>query len=223
MTAGSAVASTIDVTVYPSGTNLSAPILWDGTPADGVQGSYPTGWWSGSFAANGTGYSKYGFSATQLENILGFDPTIGDLVSNSYYTKTNRTTESAGDWFLQIYTTPQTSGDYGSWYHDILNAEPYLANNLNAPTGQWNEWQTGSGPNQLTFGINGNQNGAYGDPTLSSVRTNSAYDTQTIAWLSLATATKWQSGFTGQVDGLSFTVTVPSSLGGGTRHREREL
>ena len=64
--------------------------------------------------------------------MLGYIPTIGEIQSVSYYTKTSHA-EASGDWFLQIYTVKQASGNYGSWYHDIINAEPYLANKLERP------------------------------------------------------------------------------------------
>jgi hypothetical protein len=199
-------AEVISLTVNPNST-----YLWDGAPAVGVPGDYPDDdWGSGSFQANGVSYSKYGISGTQLQQMLGYWPTIGELQSISYYTKNSLASESAGDWFAHIYTVKQASGNYGSWYHDILNAEPYLANDMSAPQNTWTQWQTAAGTNQLTFGINSNSLGAYGDPVLADVTGNALYNNQQILVLGLATGTAWANGFSGKVDGLSFTLANPS-------------
>jgi hypothetical protein len=216
MTAGPVAADEVlNLTLNPNDYFDAAGVS---SAAVGVTGDYPAGFGPGSFQASGVGYVKYGLSGSILQSELGFLPTIGEIESMSYYTKnsTGGYVESNGDWFLQIYTNKQSSGNYGSFYHDIMNAEPYLANNLNAPLNTWNQWQTGSGANQLTFGINSNQLGANGDPTLSQVTGDSAYSSQTIEVIGLATGSGWASGFNGEVNGLSMTFRDPSNGGADT-------
>jgi hypothetical protein len=195
-----AQAAVYSVTEYPFDYSPS-----DGGPAVGVQGDYPTGWGSGSFAASGLGVSKY---YVPLQQILDYTPTIGELDSISFWTKSSNVL-SAGDWFVQMYTVKQT-GDPGSWYGYRINAEPYLANNISETSNTWTQWQTGSGSNQLTFAVNGN--GAYGDPVLSQLSSGQAGvpANRQIEYFDIATGTPWATGFTGEVDGLSVTFANPN-------------
>ena len=67
----SASVNTYSVTVYPNSSLATSPVgLSDGASAVGVSGSYPAGFGSGCFQANGTGYSKYGFDAPTLDALL---------------------------------------------------------------------------------------------------------------------------------------------------------
>lgn len=179
----------------------------------GVQGDSPTGWGSGSWQANGSKVTEYYFSPNMLFNK---NITIGDIQSISFWTKKGTThIESAPDWFFTIYTTPFA----GSWYGYRIIAEPYFSENLNDPANEWNLWSSDRGNNWLRFfvsGISGKSvyNGAYTDPHLDAFKlrpsarsTGATMADEPIQSFRMSTASGWANGFTGQLDGLTITLT----------------
>lgn len=184
-----------------------------GSLVNSVFGDYPDGWGTGSWAAGGTGVVEVYFTP---EMLFGKPVKIGDIKSVSFYTKkgsTHTNPDSAGDWFFTIYTTPFAGG----WYGFRISAEPYFSENLTDPANQWNRWSSDQGSNWLRFYVSGMSGastgyfGSYTDLHLEDFK-NQVIDgrkmaDQTIEYFRMATATAWASGFTGQLDGLTITLT----------------
>ena len=207
-----------NITVHP-GDNLdpdtSAPL--------GVQGDHAPGFGSGSFQANGSTKTGNVFSAAQLFG-TGSTVTLGDLESFSYWTKQVVPDSGAPvNWFVQIYTAPDGTGDDASWYGRRLNFEPYFSQNRSEPDNTWVKWSTDGSTNKLrVFDANRGAAqaiyGTYADPFLSDLTGGtinwndyySGYVDQTfdyrnekIAYVALSTGSDWADGFTGQLDGFS--------------------
>jgi len=200
-----ATTSYADFVVLPQQIPINPPI--------GVEGDYPSGWGTGSWQANGSTVTEVYFTPNLL---FGRDITLGQIKSISFWTKKDKThTESAPDWFFTIYTTPFA----GSWYGYRIIAEPYFSENLNDPANQWNLWSSERGNNWLRFFVSGKSgssvsNGSYSDPhfedfkLLSSERSTGAkMADEPILYFRISTGNPWANGFTGQVDGLTITLT----------------
>ena len=192
---GAAGATTYNYTVTPDMTGSNFPVS--------VPGDYPTSWGASSWKANGEEYTKLYMTP---ENIFGNSITIADLSSVTYWTKKSTLhSEDAGDWFFQIYTKPYDGSPGSSWYGNRINAEPYFSKNLNAPAGQWNQWQTGAGDNQLRFfDSSTGYFGSYTDDVWADFKTSFA--SHEILYLVIGTGTPWGENFFGQLDGLSMTA-----------------
>ena len=190
------IAAASSLTFYPNDINGGADTI-------GIFGDYPsTEWATGSWKANGVSYSKIYMTPSQL---FGRDVAIGELAYISYYTKKDTThTDSAPDWFFQMYTKPYTGSPGSSWYGNRINSEPYFSENLNDPANTWNKWQTDDGEdNRLRFfDSSAGYFGGYTDPFLSDLTSNSDYSNQELLYIVVGTGTGWAQGFEGQLDGL---------------------
>jgi hypothetical protein len=85
------------------------------------------------------------------------------------------------DFYIAIYTAPDSVDDEASWYGYRLIAEPYYSINLNETVNVWNEWNTAAGTNQLRFFDSAKIAGLYGfygGPTLQDLQAS------TINWYS---------------------------------------
>lgn len=203
----------------PSTTNLvvtPTTNVFDSNNVVGVVGDSAPGFSYGSLASNGSDKTDMYFTPQML---FGHDITLGDISSISYWTKkgTDHVTSPA-DWYLNIYTKPY-DGDRSSatWYGDRIGTEPYFSVNLNDPANTWNMWSTGGAINQLRFfestaGAPGATFGSYTDPTWADFvagnsLANQPYATRSVLFFSPQTASASAEGFTGQIDGLTVTLT----------------
>jgi LPXTG-site transpeptidase (sortase) family protein len=170
----------------------------------------------------------YTYWSSGWKNNLGTF-TVDDIKSISYHTN-KPGSENDEDFYLLIYTEPDGNDDQASWYGYRLNAEPYFSNNLNAPSNQWNEWNTNGGTNQLTFFDSAKLNGAYGfygQPDLQDIQGGTInwhdYDTayvdqdidygaETVKGIALSTGSGWSGTFDGYIDAFKITLTDGTSL-----------
>lgn len=212
--------TTTNLTLYPNYPGLQ------GAGPVGIDGDSPAGWENGSWRANvATGaVSPNHFTSINLlpMDLFGRDDVrVDELASVSYYTKKAGAAGSV-DWFFQFYTKPYAGSPGAAWYGHRINAEPYFSQSLNAPAGQWNQWQTDNGPdNRIRFyDSSNNYFGGYSDPFLDSLagmtypipawNLNSAYNDlgpQEIMYFNLGLGTAWAGGFLGQIDGIRIELT----------------
>jgi hypothetical protein len=166
----------------------------------------------GSWQANATVAGQKSEYYVSPQSLFGRDVNIGEISSISYFTKKNTThTVNAADWFLNIYTKPDTNLPvHGSWYGNRIGSEPYFSQNLLDPSNTWNQWVTPEGQNnRLRFfdSTNNQYFGSYTDGFLSDLIANAAYKNQKILLFSVQTGSAWANGFTGLVDGLTIELT----------------
>lgn len=178
----------------------------------GVPGDSAPGFASGSLASDGSGKTFIGLTPQEL---FGRSVALADISSMSYWTKKATTHEvSAGDWYLNIYTNP-FEGDVSSssWYGERIGTEPYFSAGINDPANTWNEWSTGGTSNQLRFfESTKGYFGSYTDPDWSTFVDGTGlagerYAAQTVNLVTVQTGSAWADRFTGQVDGLTITLT----------------
>lgn len=154
------------------------------------------------------------------------DVTVDDLTHVSYHTK--KETETSGsvpyNVYLQIYTE-QDGTDDGSWYGSRITAEPYFAQDLDAPGGEWIKWSTSDGDNQLTFFDDAYVGyGFYGgQPTLQELQAGSIdwnsrksgapstdidYGQETIRFITLQTGSGYPESFTAFLDTVEIGIST---------------
>jgi len=219
-TATAASAAGNNITYFPGDgiTSTTAPL--------GVAGDAAPGFGTGSFAANGATKSAIQFTPQQL---FGRNITVDEIASMSYYTKQDgpfTTSPTYVNWYLELYTTPDGNDD-DAWYGRRLNMEPYFTPSPDAPAGEWAQWSTDAGDNQLRVfdanrGASGPVFGTYQDPfwndiTAGAVDWNSFsglydntpvdYRNETVWFWGISTGSGWANGFTGQVDGVRIELT----------------
>ncbi len=178
-------------------------VMMDGAPAFGT----------GSFKSDGVAKTDMYFYP-ENPTMFGHSVKISDIESISYWTKKGTThAVNLVDWAGLIYTKPY-AGDVSSatWYGDRIGFEPYFAMNMNDPAGQWNQWSTDPGDNQLkiyesTAGAPGATFGSYTDPDFATFKTSNSlsgqpYANHEVFAFSIQTGSGTASGFMGQVDGL---------------------
>jgi len=191
---------------------------------------------TGAWQANGTAASQYYLYASpaiggnsSTEQGLG-QLTISSLSSLSFSTF-NTAAGALPDWYLIIYTAPQSGGE-ASWYGNRLILEPYVGNNLtpaSTAANQWNTFSTVAGVNQLTINdsvLAGNL-GFYNQPTLANIQsgpitwstltsggssTPISYGSQNIEGIVLCTGSAWAAGFTGLVDDVNINSTTQGNV-----------
>ena len=204
--AGSTTYSTIsvgpDTTGWYDAAGLTSTVIggYDGT--------------QNSLAASGTGKNQLYIDGVTLFGSSGL--TIGDIDSISYSTKKSGGASSP-DWFIQIYTDPYSGSPGSSWYGNRIQAEPYLASNLDAPGGQWNDWTINSGTNSLNWGdsSNGDFGAGLGDwATLKDTSVldgSGTYGEAGVLFFTFGTGSGWANGFDGQIGPI--TVTFNNGTG----------
>lgn len=208
-------AGTTAVAAGPTTTNVTVvpPFM---PPAVGVAGDFAPGYGNGSIAGDGIAKSELYLTPAAL---FGRDVTLSEITSMSYWTKkTGDHVTVPADWFLALYTKPY-AGDASTptWYGDRIGTEPYFSDNLVETAGAWNQWVTSGTPNKLRFfestaGAPGANFGSYTDPDWATFVAANALSglprgTQQVLFFSVQTGSAWAAGFTGQVDGLSITLT----------------
>ncbi len=180
--------------------------------ADGLT-STVTGGYDGtqnSLAASGTGKNQ--FYITGEDMFGGSGLTIGDINSISYSTKKSGDAGSP-DWFMQIYTNPYSGSPGSSWYGNRIQAEPYLASNLDAPGGQWNDWTTASGTNSLNWGDSSQGDFGAGLGSLDTLKSASVldgsgtYGDAGVLFFTFGTGSGWSNEFDGQIGPITVTFT----------------
>ncbi|MDP1571920.1 MAG: hypothetical protein Q8L86_18130 [Vicinamibacterales bacterium] len=191
-----------------------------GNQVVGVAGDSAPGFSFGSFASNGVLKTDMYFPP---EMIFGREVTVGEVASMSYWTKKGTThAVDPKDWYLILYTKPYAGQLGGGWYGVRLGLEPYYAMNMADPAGEWNQWSTSAGANQLrAYESTYNYFGSYSDPsweTLQGMMSKSgsrgpgvAYAEQRILAFSIHTASNW-SDFVGQLDGFEIHLNDGSSV-----------
>ena len=165
-----------------------------------------------SLVPSGAGKNQFYMLADFLRSDGGA-PKLSDIESITYDSrKVGESFTGAVDWFVQIYTVPY-AGSPGSWYGHRIQAEPYLANNYNAPLG-WNTWSTAPGPNQLSWGDSslnnfddnlGDWNGFLNTQLVGG--STETYGDQNILYFTFGTASNWASGFTGELAPIKINWT----------------
>lgn len=121
---------------------------------------------------------------------------------------------------MQIYTDPDSGSLGSSWYGNRIRVEPYLASDLDAPGGQWNDWTTGSGTDSLNWGdsSDGDFGGNIGSlDTLKSTSVLGGAGTDAdgdagVLFFTFGTGSGWANGFDGQIG----PITVAFTNGTGT-------
>ena len=167
-----------------------------------------------SLAASGTGKNQFYITGADLFG--GSSLTLGDIASITYSTKKSGDAGSP-DWFIQIYTDPYTDSPGSSWYGNRIQAEPYLASNIDAPAGEWNEWTTASGINSLNWGDSyendfGANIGGWDALKSSSVLGGSGtYGEAGVQRFTFGTGSGWAAGFNGEIGPI--TVTFNNGTG----------
>ena len=163
-----------------------------------------------SLAASGDGKNQFYITG---ESLFGGSPLeISDIASISYSTNKSGGSNSP-DWFIQIYTNPYAGSPGSSWYGNRIQAEPYLASNLDAPGGQWNDWTTNSGTNSLNWGdsSNGDFGAGIGDwDTLTDTSVldgSGTYGDASGLFFTFGTGSGWANGFDGQIGPITVTFT----------------
>jgi large repetitive protein len=209
-----------NLTFYPNTNILNT------TPSIGVYNDAAPGFDGGSFTANGTTKTAIHFTPQQL---FGYDITVGDIASMSYYTK--RTIAHGVsfpylNWYLGLLTVADGVDDDTPWFGRQLNMEPYFSSGISAPANQWVQWSTNAGPNrlrvfdpyrgqvQLVYGTfqdpfwNSITSGPINWNALSGAYAPGIYDytNETILLFNIATGTAWANGFLGQVDGFRIVL-----------------
>lgn len=178
---------------------------WDSNAPDTAAGAPPC-WGDSSFYASviqggATPADRYRTFRIGLRDLFKHPVTIGDVASISYYTN-KPALQTAIDWRLSIYTTPEGSGNVSSWYRNRIQSHPAGALNLNAPADQWNLWSTDSGENELQF---------------SSNRTG--FSAEDMLWSELASAPVTRGAYTWDYSGeevMMIDVLLGANSGGGT-------
>ncbi|MGC9554923.1 MAG: hypothetical protein ACP5EK_06390, partial [Thermoplasmatota archaeon] len=205
------------------------------TYADAEVTSETAYWGEGSWKAtpgvdtNGDGYDKFEWyfywTPGSTHNLGNF--TIDDIENIVYHTNKSGA-QGDPDFYLLIYTVPDGVDDHG-WYGYRLNAEPYFSNNLDAPANQWNEWNTDTGANQLTFfdSWKSGTYGFYGQPTLQDLQAGAInwqvdygygedqdidYGSEQVKGLCISTGSLWSGTFDGYLDAVSITLTNGTSV-----------
>ncbi len=209
-----AVSTTFVITPTSSGV-FGSP---SGNHVVGVLLDAAPGFGTGSFQSDGVAKTDMYFSP-ESPSLFGHSVLISQIESISYYTKKGSThAVDFADWAGLIYTKPY-AGDVSTptWYGDRIGFEPYFAMNMNDPAGQWNQWSSDPGDNQMRFyestqGAPGATFGTYTDPDFATLKTSNAlsgqpYANHEVLYFSIQTGSAWASGFTGQVDGLRIELT----------------
>ena len=167
-----------------------------------------------SLAASGTGKNQFYITGATLFG--GSALTIGDIASIDYSTKKSGAGGSP-DWFIQIYTDPYVGSPGSEWYGNRIQAEPYLASNIDAPADEWNGWTTDSGVNSLNWGDSSEEDyganiGGWDTLTSSSVLGGSGtYGEAGVMLFSFGTGSLWAPGFDGEIGPI--TVTFNNGTG----------
>ena len=111
-----------------------------------ARGGYE-GWAWEADTPGGANYVRF----TPIWENLPTGTTVADIARISYWTNAPEDHPSL-NWFFNIYTFAEGDGlDSAGWYRSALTAEPYYADNANAPADQWSLWSTDNGTNQLTL------------------------------------------------------------------------
>jgi len=198
----------------------------DGTDATAVLGS---GCWMATpgVDTNADTYDKFEIYFYWKDSGILTEPILGtftiDEIDHIIY-HTNKPLDGTNpDFYLLVYTEPDTVDDYG-WYGYRLNAEPYFSNNLNAPASQWNQWTTDDTTNQLTFFDSWKTGtyGFYGQPDLQDLQAGTInwqtdygygtnqdidYGAETVMGLCLSTGSAWSGTFDGYLDAIEVKLT----------------
>ncbi|WP_435099354.1 hypothetical protein [Halorubrum sp. N11] len=160
------------------------------------------------------------------------DVTVDDLTHVSYHTKKETETSGTNPYnvYLQIYTEQDGTND-GSWYGHRITAEPYFAQDLDAPGGEWIKWSTSDADNQLTFFDDAYVGyGFYGggQPTLQELQagsidwstrksgapsTNIDYGQETIRYITLQTGSGYPDSFAAFLDTVEIGVSTSAGKG----------
>jgi len=206
------------------------PSAVDGAPAVGDPSLAAVG--NGSWQAGGVAKTSV-YLTPELLFGSGASFTVNDITDFSW--QTNKTTSggSAPDWYLTIYTTPDTVNDDASWYGRRLTFEGLYANNFATPANTWNTYQTGAGTNQVTAydGNRGGNFGFYNAPTLADLQAGAIdwdqvansgvassspidYGAEQVLFIVLETGSGWANGFTGNLD--AFSISVAGSINDST-------
>ena len=163
-----------------------------------------------SLAASGSGKNQLYFDSDTLFG--SSDLTIGDIASIEYSTLKS-SGGSSPDWFVQIYTAPYAGSPGSNWYGNRIQAEPYLASNVDAPADEWNDWTTDSGTNSLNWGDSseggfGAGIGSWSDLQSTSVSGGSGtYGEAAVLFFTFGTGSGWADGFTGQISPITVNFT----------------
>ena len=164
-----------------------------------------------SLAASGDGKNQFYVTGEALFGTASV--TIDDIASIQYATNKSGGGGSP-DWFVQIYTTPYAGSPGSSWYGNRIQAEPYLASNVNAPADQWNDWTTESGvTNSLNWGdsSNGDFGASLGSwDTLKSTSVldgSGTYGDAGVLFFTFGTGSGWADGFDGQISPITVNFT----------------
>lgn len=192
-----------------------------------------SGCWQTAVDTTGDGYDdKFALYLTPdyLFRNAG-DVTIDDLTHVLYHTKKDLETTGSEPYnvYLQIYTEPDGTDDKASWYGYRLTAEPYFAQDLDAPGGEWVTWTTNEGDNQLTFFDDSSVGfGFYGgQPTLQEMQagpidwsarksgapsTSIDYGQEVIKFITFQTGSSYPESFDAFLD----TIEIGISIGAGS-------
>ena len=176
----------------------------DETPPRVNLGDFPAGWdidsWQGPATGKSNWHARYSADGDYLSAIFPAEAaglTMADIERITYWTNRPVGTPAGRDWWIQIYTRPDTVDDCASWYgyRFINNYDAHVG------IGPWDQHSTDAG--SMTF--NGNASCEItGELTLTDMK--AAYGTELIEMFSVQTDSGWD-GFDGYMDGLEIELT----------------
>ena len=167
------------------------------------------GFASGEDSLRASGDGKNQFYLTGASIFGGSPVTIGDIASISYSTRKSGGA-GAADWFIQMYTDPYAGS---GWYGNRVQAEPYLASNLEAPADQWNTFSTDAGTNQLNWGDSSNNDFGAGLGSFDAFKAtdvmggSGTYGDAGILFFTFGTGSGWADGFLGEIGPITIDFT----------------
>jgi hypothetical protein len=207
--------SAADATLYPDYPGIDGQAVGATTSISALG--------SGAWLASGSGKSSIYLDPVSLGFVGGI--TVTDLDDIQWSTwRPDPGLNTPVDWYMTIYTTPDSINDDDWWYGRRLTWEGLYANNINAPDETWVQWQLADDAldNQVTM-HDGNRTatGFYGGPTLAEVQAGPLdwgdyatsgssdvvdYSTESIMYIVFETGNPWASWYTGAIDNLIITA-----------------
>jgi predicted ribosomally synthesized peptide with SipW-like signal peptide len=218
---------TVDFTFELGQKPASADVTLTGDSAAFASGENPlltstdAKWGSGSWRNDSGKHGRLYFAGqfSDFHSLPEF--TVDEIDEIRYHTKKSQSySDETSDFFLLIYTTTDSVSNPDDWYGRRLTALPHEAASRDAPAGQWNEWSTASGTNQLQFYDSARQASSDGNLyTLQEIQSGSVswdggsesedYGPQTVKTLAVAAD---NVSFDSRIDAVKLSLTTGDTL-----------
>ena len=211
--AGSATPSrasiTITTTLYPYEAAASSG---DVAPT-GNNTNYAPGYPSGSWESNGNKLELYLSPSSLFGETVTLNDTSSSLAGLSYWT--DKLNAVQGDWYINIYSNTQSSGNAASWYHNRYTLTPAGGSSASysssAATNTWMQATTATSNDQLMVtAINSTLLSSGNFMTLSQLEADATYNADTVKYITLTVASN-ATTLRSLVDGEQFSLNDGSS------------